>query len=196
MARSALLRRIRRVAAVASALSVIALPATAVATPGASGARVGPGPVLYVGDSLGVGTVPYLRGLLPRVALEADARVGRTSAEGLAVLRWRLRRDHRVVVFDLGTNDWTPSTLSRNLRDADVWGQGRRMIVFTLNKPGVEPLNDVVRQFAERRSNVTLIDWHARAAREHLLAGDGIHAGPAGYARRARVVARVISRSR
>lgn len=145
--------------------------------------------ILYVGDSLGVGTSPALRTMLPRTPIVADARVGRTSTEGLSVLRSKLRRGHLVVVFDLGTNDWSPATLAANLRAARATiGRGRLMVVFTMNKPGVGPLNQVVRRFASAAGNVMLIDWHASAHRARLLAGDGIHPTYAGYSRRAGLI--------
>ena len=142
-------------------------------------------PVLYVGDSLGVGTVQQLRSSTPPGALEFDAKVGRGSTEGLAVLNSRLRRRHKIVVFDLGTNDANPELLGANLRRARTLAGERLLIVFTLNKPGAEPFNSVIRAFAGSADNVFLVDWRSTAARRHLLAGDGIHASPSGYRRRA-----------
>jgi lysophospholipase L1-like esterase len=147
------------------------------------------GPVVYVGDSLGVGTLPGLVTRMPTVSFDGDARVGRTSTEGLAVLRARLRPRHRVVVFDLGTNDPTPATLSRNLRAARREAGRRELVLFTINKPGDARFNRAIRKFAARDDNAELIDWHARAGSERLLGGDGIHATPWGYRRRIGLVA-------
>jgi hypothetical protein len=144
--------------------------------------------VLYVGDSLGVGTAAQLR--LPHV--DADTRVGRTSTEGLAVLRSRLRHRHRLVVFDLGTNDYSPPELTRNLRRARRLAPRRPMIVFTINKPGAPPFNAVLRRFAADARRITLIDWHSVAGARHLLAADGVHTDAGGYARRAVLLARAI----
>ena len=141
--------------------------------------------VLYVGDSLGVGTVPNLE---RSMAVESDTRVGRASGEGLAVLRTRLRRGHEIVVFDMGTNDVSPDLVGRHLRRARALSGERLMIVFTLNKPNARPFNRVIRSFARSSDNVGLIDWHAAAVREHLLGADGIHASPWGYRRRAALV--------
>jgi len=41
--------------------------------------------ILYLGDSLGVGTAPHLEQVMPGVPIDDDTRVGRTSTEGLAV---------------------------------------------------------------------------------------------------------------
>jgi lysophospholipase L1-like esterase len=145
-------------------------------------------PALYVGDSLGVGTVQQLRSSTAPRALEFDTKVGRGSTEGLAVLSSRLRRRHKIVVFDLGTNDATAELLGANLRRARALTGERLLIVFTLNKAGAHPFNSVIRAFAESADNVFLVDWHSTAARRHLLAGDGIHASPSGYRRRAALV--------
>ena len=139
-------------------------------------------PALYVGDSLGVGTVPNLGRSL---AVESDTTVGRASGEGLAVLRARLRRGHKGVVFDMGTNDASPGLLWRHLRRARALSGERLMIVFTLNRPNARPFNHMVRGFVRSSANVRLIDWHAAAAKGHLLGADGIHASPSGYRRRA-----------
>ena len=153
-------------------------------------------PVLYVGDSLGVGTVLELRSSAAPGALDFDTRIGRGSTEGLQVLRSRLRPRHGVVVFDLGTNDASPELLGRNLRRARTLTGRRQMIVFTLNKPAAGPFNRTIRAFGRSADNVFLVDWHSTATRQHLLAGDGIHASPSGYRRRAALVGSLIRRAR
>ena len=157
------------------------VPASAVAAPG----------VLYVGDSLGVGTLPHLP-----ARVDGYAWVGRTSGEGLSVLRSKLRRRHRIVIFDLGSNDAHPAALARNLKRARRRARGRRMIVFTLNRPQARRFNRVVRDFASSARDVALIDWHASARRERLLSADGIHAAAHGYRRRAALIARRLSGGR
>jgi lysophospholipase L1-like esterase len=146
-------------------------------------------PVFYVGDSLGVGTMPRLIAELPGLPIDGNAMVGRTSAQGLSVLRSGLRRRHEVVIFDLGTNDASPETLARNLRGARDLAAGRTLVTFTINKPGAGPFNRAVRSFASSAPGVVLVDWHSAAGRAHLLAGDGIHTSVAGYGRRAGLVA-------
>src|SRR5437764_6059498 len=71
--------------------------------PPQAAARVGG--VLVVGDSLEVGTGPYLRRELAGIPLTIDARTSRPSPEGVRVLRARLRPGDQIVVFDMGTND-------------------------------------------------------------------------------------------
>jgi len=169
-----------------AAVAVLALLALAPARASARDAT------LYVGDSLGVGTVRQLRSTTTGATLEGDTRVGRSSTEGLAVLRSRLRRRHRVVVFDLGTNDGSPDLLRQNLHRARELTGERPLILFTLNKPGARSFNTAIRTFARSADNVFVIDWRLTAASAHLLAGDGIHASPSGYRRRAALVASLI----
>ena len=83
--------------AVAAVLPV--LPVAPVAGQGAGGSA------LVVGDSLEVGSGPYLRGALAGVALELDAKRSRSSTAGLGVLASKRGPEHEVVVFPLGTND-------------------------------------------------------------------------------------------
>lgn len=154
------------------------------------------GPILYVGDSLGVGTFPQLRRLLPDVALDADNRIGRSSGEGLQVLRSTLQRKHGIVIFDVGTNDRDAATTRKNLKRARKRAGDRLLVVFTLNKPGVAPLNGALRDFAGSADNVELVDWRAVAGKERLLAGDGIHATAAGYRRRARLISALVVANR
>ena len=173
-----------------AALAILALMAVVPAR-----ARAGEA-VLYVGDSLGVGTVRQLRSSTAPGALDFDTRVGRGSTEGLAVLDSKLRRRHKIVVFDLGTNDASAQLLEQNLRRARTLSGECLLIVFTLNKPGAGPFNTVIRAFARSADNVLLVDWHSTAARGHLLARDGIHASPSGYRRRAALVNALIRGAR
>lgn len=174
---------------ISTAVTVIALLLTTPATAAAEG------PILYVGDSLGVGTFPQLHTSLDGERVDGDTEIGRGSSEGLSVVHSRLRRRHGVLIFDLGTNDSSPAVLSRNLRQARRETRERLMVVFTLNKPGAAPFNRAVATFAHSADNVVLIDWHSIAAKEHLLGGDGIHPGPHGYRRRAVIVSRRLRRA-
>ena len=76
--------------------------------------------VLYVGDSLGVGTSPYLRQQLDGTALSVDAEIGRPSGVGVDVLRSEIAPEHDAVIFDLGTNDdpANPDALAADLAAA------------------------------------------------------------------------------
>jgi hypothetical protein len=154
------------------------------------------GAVLVVGDSLEVGSGPQLERELEGIAVTIDARRGRPSPEGVAVLRARLRPEHEVVVFDLGTNDppAQPDVLAASLGAARDLAGGRCLVVASIQRPPLDGvtadgLDAVVRDFAARTPNTRLADWRAATSEPGVLAPDGIHGTPAGYALRARLVA-------
>ncbi len=151
------------------------------------------GSVLVVGDSLEQGTGPHLQRELEGVGVTIDARRGRPSGEGVAVLRARLRPEHEVVVFDLGTNDSPsqPDGLAANLRAARELAGGRCLVVASIQRPPlngvtVDGLDGAVRDFAAETPTAQLADWRAVTAQPGVLAPDGVHATPDGYALRAR----------
>ncbi|MQA73946.1 MAG: hypothetical protein GEU88_06320 [Solirubrobacterales bacterium] len=155
--------------------------------------------VLYVGDSLGVGTAPPLRDQLGGVRLDVDAKVSRSSGVGLDVLRSRIGPQHEIVIFDLGTNDdpASPASLAADLAAAREATAGRCLIVATLNRPplngvSINGLNRVVVEFAARTPGVQVVDWHAAAAQPDLFV-DGVHVGPDAYALRAKLFADAIA---
>lgn len=156
--------------------------------------------VLVIGDSLEVGTGPYLRQELGSTPLAIDAKESRPSPEGLGILSERLRAGQRVVVFDLGVNDdpSQPATLAHDLAAAREMVGDRCLVVATLSRPpvngvSIERLNGVVRDFVAKTPGAQLFDWHAATRSDPTLLGaDGVHAGAAGYAARARLLAGAI----
>ena len=171
--------------------------AAVVSVPSPASAQ-GPGPVLVVGDSLEVGTEPYLRGELAGVDVAVDARTSRPSDEGVAVLREALRPQHEVVVFDLGTNDdpGDPGALTASLEAARQIAGDRCLVVATINRPplgGVSDagLNDAVEAFAAA-SGARVADWRSAAREPGALQDDGVHGTASGYALRARLIAEAI----
>lgn len=150
------------------------------------------GSVLYVGDSLGVGTSPHLREQVGSVGLDVDVETGRPSGVGVDVLRSLISSEHDAVVFDLGTNDdpGAPEVLAANLTEAARVADGRCIVVATLNRPplngvAVDGLNRSVVGFTRRTQNVELVHWHESAAENPGLLVDGVHSSGEGYALRA-----------
>jgi lysophospholipase L1-like esterase len=187
-------RGFRRFALVAGAAALI----LALLVPAAQAA----GGVLVVGDSLEVGTSPYLRGLLQGVRLTVDAQTSRPSSTGVEILRSKLQSSDSVVVFDLGTNDdpAQPQALASDLASVRAIAGGRCVVVATLNRPpyngvSIDGLNQAVRNFAAGSAPAQLVDWHAAAlANPGLLGSDGVHATSSGYATRAQLIAQGIQR--
>src|SRR4051812_22300175 len=87
--------------------------------------------VLYVGDSLGVGTGPYLRSELGGESLDVDAKIGRPSSTGVGVLASLISPQDDVVIFDLGTNDdlAAPQSLAGDLAQARRLAGDRCLVV-------------------------------------------------------------------
>ncbi|MEA2458790.1 MAG: hypothetical protein QOC95_1762, partial [Thermoleophilaceae bacterium] len=179
-------------AAVALALAVLLLR-------GGGPAPAATGSVLVVGDSLVVGTTPYLRRELSGVTVTSDGRVGRPSPEAVGVLRAKLG-GQRVVVFDAGVNDdpAQPSRLASDLATVRGLVGGRCLVVATMIRPPyngvtVDGLNRAVRSFAAATPTARLVDWRAAGlANRRLVNPDGVHPTAAGYALRAQLFARAI----
>ncbi len=155
--------------------------------------------MFVVGDSLEVGSRPFLPSVLPGIRVDVDAVRGRTSTEGVGVLADRLRPEHGVVVFPLGTNDSPadPARLAGDLAAAKRIAGDRCMVVATIARPrvgGVPPtgLNSVVERFAAA-SGVAVADWHSVVRSiPSLLGADGVHATGEGYGVRATLIAQAV----
>jgi len=160
-------------------------------------AQNGGGSVLVIGDSLQVGTGPYLEQELRGMPVESDDRQSRRSDEGLQALRARLSPEHTVVVFDMGTNDdpSNPDAFYANLQAARAAAGDRCLVVATILRPPyngftVERMNAAVERFALDNPGVQLVDWSGVAtSTPGILYDDGVHARPEGYALRGRLVA-------
>jgi hypothetical protein len=155
--------------------------------------------VLVIGDSLEVGSGPYLRESLPGTTFEIDAERGRGSGQGALVLADRLGPEHDVVVFPLGTNDSpsNPAGLAASLATAGQLAGDRCLVVATLARPPlrgvtVAGMNRVVEEFAAD-SGAQVTDWAAVvSALPSLLTTDQVHATGGGYQLRAGLLAEAI----
>lgn len=181
---SAALTISRSAAAPAPAATRTAAPPT-VAAPTPAPKKPSPprpaGKTLVIGDSLGVGTVPYLR--KAGVLLEADVVGGRSSASGIEALRRKLATGtYGRIVLDLGTNDTSAAQLVASVRKAQRLAPGARIFIPTVNGPQAAAKNAALRQLP----GVTLVNW--AMASGGLLSPDGIHATGSGYAKRAAIL--------
>jgi hypothetical protein len=165
-----------------------------------AGPAAGSGAVLVIGDSLQVGSAPYLQRALPQLSFTVDAESGRTSSEGLAILRERLSQAHGVVVFDLGVNNSpsAPGVLAADLEALRGLAGDRCLVLATLSRPSlggasVAAGNAVIRSFAAASPQVRLVEWReATLGSPGLLMGDGVHGTAQGYAVRGRLVAQAV----
>lgn len=142
--------------------------------------------VVYVGDSLGVGTAPHIG------TKRVDVLGGRSSASGVQALRGMLRkRDAGTVIFDLGTNDWTRGDLAHSIRQATrLAGADTQLVIPTVRGRRAAQKNRLIHRMAARNPGIEVVEW-ARAP-DRLVSGDRIHATPGGYRRRANMIRRYL----
>ena len=161
--------------------------------------------LLVNGDSLAVGTAPYLPRALRRWRVRQSTAISRHAFEGASVMRAYGRSLPRVIHVSLGTND-DPRSLSsfRSAVRSVMAVAGRRRCVVWANivRPPVAGAsyagyNSVLAQESRPRSNLRVVNW-ARMVRQNpgWLAGDGVHVSATGYAARASAVARSVRRCR
>lgn len=161
--------------------------------------------LLHNGDSLAVGTQPYLRRALPGWRIRASVDISRHAQEGPAVMRRLGSRLPRVIVVSLGTNDDPRATgvFRRAIRQTmRVAGRRRCVVWANIVRPpvagaGYGRMNRVLAQEARRRRNLRVFQW-ARMARAHRgwFGPDRVHPSGVGYAARARGIAEVARRCR
>jgi hypothetical protein len=181
-------------AAALLAAATFLTPAGIAQTPG-----LGTGSVLVIGDSLGVGTEPYLRQELPGTPIVDDSLGGRPSPGGLDALRADISPSDAVIVFAMGTNDSPayPEIMAGNLESVTQIAGDRCIVVPTIARPPVNGISDaginrVIKSFAASHFNVEVVDWKAAVRAQPGLLVDGIHATPEGYALRASLIAQAV----
>ncbi len=155
--------------------------------------------VFVNGDSLAVGTRPYLPGDLPGWPIEQSASISRQAPEGVDILRSKGRGLASVIVMSLGTNgdprasDDFAAAVRETLRIA---GPKRCVIWPNIVRPSVagtsyDAYNDVLASLNRRNDNLYVVNWAAIAARNRGWFGpDGVHPGATGYTVRAKAIAR------
>ncbi|MBJ7328469.1 MAG: hypothetical protein JHC95_01140 [Solirubrobacteraceae bacterium] len=192
----------RVVLAAALAFIVAAIPAGAVAPAvSAQGDGATPVPALVVGDSLAVGTKPFLDELLPGYSVTWDAKSGRTTPQGLVALRARLREvTPAVVVISLGSNDGSSASrfqdrMRRVLAlvpptSCVIWPS----IVRPPRKGEESGLNRVLRKMAKVDKRLVLIEWRTAVLDGVVHLPDGLHPDAAGYQARSGMVATAVQR--
>jgi hypothetical protein len=155
--------------------------------------------VLIVGDSLAVGTMPYLDTMLTDRDLTWDAVNGRTTPQGIHALRLDLRAvEPQAVVVSLGTNDGPdPRRFKRRLRlmlndlspnTCVIW----TAIVRPRRKGPYRALNRALRAEAARDHRLVVINWDRAVKRGTVNLRDGLHADANGYRYRSLKIAQAV----
>jgi len=153
--------------------------------------------ILYIGDSLGQGTVPRLKAMAG-YAINARVKSGASSAWGESQVDAALTDKHRLVVFDMGTNDGNnPGPFIARLNSIlDKIGD-RTLVVATLNG-AASGMNANIQSWADAHpERAVVVPWR-KYTQDHpgVLANDGIHAkSPADYKLRAQLFYKYIPRA-
>jgi lysophospholipase L1-like esterase len=179
---------------------VLAVALAAPATAGAASRR------LFVnGDSLAVGTQPYLPQELRRWKVTQSVSVSRHAFEGADIMRAYGGSLPRVIHVSLGTNDdpRTVGAFRAAIREVmEVAGPRRCVVWANIVRPPVAGAsyagyNRALAEESRPRKNLRVVNW-AGMVREHpqWLAGDGVHVNADGYRARAKTIARSVRRCR
>ena len=192
-------------------LAAVGVAAASLAVLPASGAkpapphRPGSRTLVVVGDSLTVGTRPYLHHWLGRWHIHTIVSVSKQVTEGPPTLRAFGRRLPRVVFVNLGTNgDPRSVSLFRRqiVRTMRIAGPRRCVVWSSIVRPRVagrsyHDLNRTLADEARKRPNLMLFRW-VKLARRHpsWFGPDHVHVTASAYNIRARAMARTIRRCR
>jgi hypothetical protein len=177
----------------AAALTLAALLIVLVAAP--ADART----LIVNGDSLAVGTEPYLPGALPGWRIETSASISRHASEGAPLLSAQGSLPE-YIAMSLGTNDDPSMTDAfRSAIDQTMEVAGERCVVWVnIYRPAVagtsyDGYNSVLAEESQQRPNLRVVDWHALVSQHpEWLGPDGVHVNATGYQARARALAQAL----
>jgi hypothetical protein len=122
-----------------------------------------------------------------------DAAVSRSTAAGLEAIETHRAELTDSLVVSLGANDaGSPSQFRQRVQaimDATAGVPHVYWVTIREVRDYYGPANQIVREVAAGRPNVTVVDWHAATAGStDLTSSDGLHLNGAGAARMAQVV--------
>lgn len=152
------------------------------------------------GDSLALGTKPFMRAALPGWSLRQDTFYSRPARTAAPALRRQGAHLARVVELSLGTVDdpTRPEAFRRAVRAAlRVAGPGRCVIWPNIYRPSAQhgvhwtTLNHVLSEEERRDSQLVVVDWWQMVHDHHQWRnpGDGTHVDAEGYRARAHAIA-------
>jgi lysophospholipase L1-like esterase len=183
----------------------LAALALAPAAPASAGRHAVGKRLLVVGDSLAVGTKPYLPHFLHGWRIRNSVSISKHAPEGASELARRGHSLPPVVVASLGTNDDPHATGSfeaavrKSLRAVGkhgciVWPNIVRPAVGGATYVGY---NNVLDRIAKHTDRLRVVDWALMAAHNRGWFGDdGVHPDATGYMARARAIAKQVRRCR
>ena len=158
--------------------------------------------VLDLGDSLSVGTDPYLRERLRGHRIRRLYDVGLHAYDAARMVSLSRKSLPPVVVVSAGTNDdpRIVSTFSRAVADiVRAAGEERCVVWPTISRPPAvgatyDALNRALTRAAARHPSLVLVDWVGMVRRHPgWLSRDGVHVSVAGYRARAAAIAAAVT---
>ena len=151
--------------------------------------------VVVVGDSVILGAQAPMTAAFAQQgwAVTFDAAVSRSTGGGLQAIESHRAELTDSLVVGLGANDaGSPSAFRQRVQAIlDATAGVPRVYWVTIRevRDYYAPANQILRDLAAGRPNVTLVDWHgATAGATDLTAGDGLHLNGAGAARMTQMV--------
>jgi lysophospholipase L1-like esterase len=157
--------------------------------------------ILDLGDSLSVGTAPYLRARLRGYRVARIYDTGLHAYDAAAIVARARTSLPAVLVVSAGTNDdpRIVSTFTRAISGiVDAAGGSRCVVWPTIVRPpavgaSYERFNRALRRAADRHPTLVLVDWVGMVRRHpEWLSDDGVHVSVAGYRARAAAIAAAI----
>jgi lysophospholipase L1-like esterase len=188
----------KAVVVLVSALVLVTSSTLTAASPGATASRT----VLDVGDSLSIGTSPFLGRHLRGFHVDRRYDVGLHAYDAAALVARRRTSLPDVVVVSAGTND-DPRIVSTFVRAVArvvrAAGPHRCVVWPTIVRPPAngatyDGLNRALRRADARTRTLVLVDWVALVTRHPWwLADDGVHVSVPGYRARASAIADAVA---
>ena len=166
----------------------------------AAPAVAGDADVLVVGDSLAVGTMPFLGPMLDGRNIVSAAQNGITTPQGMKLVRRELRLvTPKTVVISLGTNDGSDAKrfADRVRRTMSLLPENACVVWSTIIRPkrkgDYRGLNRVLHQAKRRDPRIVVVDWEHAVTGGAVYLPDGLHADEAGYRYRSTMIADAIA---
>lgn len=155
--------------------------------------------VFLVGDSLSNGTRGPLSKTLSDYNIETNAIDGRDTSSGIAALSAKGKNLPDTVVVALGSNDDPtniPAFETKVKKVVSIVGSKRHLIWVNLRGNSysghdLSALNAVLVQVARENPNMTVVDWKSASSGLNFD-NQGIHTDPAGYEKRANLIATAV----
>lgn len=150
--------------------------ATAATTGAADDFPAGAYDVLFIGDSVGVRTIPYFEKTFPHGHI--DSKVNRQFDKGIELFQEYESKNlaGKIAIFELGTN----GPVSREQIDhlMSVVGDKRIVVLITTRSPRnwVASTNQVISDAPNHYHNIRVVDWYGYSeGKGNLFSGDGTH---------------------